>query len=228
MMLQLIDRKKIYFYISLLVILLSVHNLTFINELNNFFKIKSILLNENIEDNLNYEINSKLYKFYNSNIFSINSAEIKNELDNFNFMSTFSVIKKYPSTIKINFKKTNLIAYYINDNKKIFIGENGKKIHDVKILHNNLPIIEGEININNFFNLKNILIANGFKLNDFVKFYQNKSKRWDLVYKNNILIKLPINDLKFSIILLKDLVNSENIENVKIIDLRINNKIVLS
>ena len=58
--------------------------------------------------------------------------------------------------------------------------------------------------------------------------YQNKSKRWDLIYKKNILIKLPVNDLKFSIILLKDLINSENIENVKIIDLRIKNKIVLS
>ena len=227
-MLQSIDKKKIYFYISLLIILLSIHNLNFNSSFNKFFKINTIILSENIEDNLNNKINLKLNKFYNSNIFLINQNEVKNILDDFNFIGTYNVIKQYPDSIKIDLKKTNLIAYYISENKKIFIGENGKKIIDLETPDNNLPIIEGEININNFFNLKNMLIENGFELNDFIKFYQNKSKRWDLIYKKNILIKLPVNDLKFSIILLKDLINSENIENVKIIDLRVKNKIVLS
>ena len=38
MMLQLIDRRKIYFYLVLLLILLSTHNLNSINYINDFFK----------------------------------------------------------------------------------------------------------------------------------------------------------------------------------------------
>jgi len=227
-MLQSIDKKKIYFYFFLLLILLSIHNQNFINSLNNFFKIKKIIISKNIDGSLNNKINKELSKFYNFNIFSINTQDLKDILDNFNIISEYNVKKEYPSALKIDLKKTDIVAYYFNNNHKVFVGENGKEIKDIKIKNKNIPIIEGKINIEKLLSLNNLLKSNDLVLYDFIKFYLHKSNRWDLIYKKNITIKLPVDDLEFAIDLLKNIINSDKINNIKIIDLRIKNNIVLS
>ncbi len=227
-MLQLIDKVKIYFYILLLFTLLSIHNLNSLSSINKFFKINKIILISNLEENLNQKIISSLEDFYNFNIFSLRSNEIISILENFNIINDYKIMKEYPSVIKIDLKKTNILAYYIENNQKIYIGDNGKKIKELQILNNDLPVIEGAFDIQKFQHLKNKLINNGFKLNDFIKFYYFESNRWDLIYKNNILIKLPINDLDLSLSLLNEIIQSSNINDIKVIDLRIKNRVILS
>ena len=227
MMHRLIDRGKIYFYLVLLLILLSIHNLNLVNNINNFFKIKKIILISNIEEALNQEISNSLDKYYSRNIFSLDSGDIKTMLDKFNIISEYKIKKEYPSVIKINLIETKILAYYLENNQKIYVGENGKKIRKKQIVSNDLPIIEGEVDIKKFLKLKKALINNGFKLNDFIIFYFNKSNRWDLVYNNQIIVKLPIDEINYSISLFKDIIESSNIDEIKIIDLRIKNRIVL-
>ena len=227
-MLQLIDRGKIYFYIALLLILLSIHNLNSINFLNNFFKIKKIHLISDIEKNLSEEIVASLNNFYNFNIFSINSSEIHQILDDYNFIDEYKIRKEYPSAIKIELKQTKILAYFFEDSEKILIGENKKKIRNNEIDLDNLPFIVGKVNINEFFVLKKKLIENGFELNDFDTFYFFKSKRWDLSYKDKIIVKLPINDIDFSLTLFRGMLENSSIQGVKVIDLRIKNSIIIS
>lgn len=228
MMLRLIDRSKIYFYLALLLVLLSTHNLNSINSANEYFKVKKIVLKGNIEENLNREISTSLDKFYNYNIFSINSEEIKNILSNFNIISEYKIKKEYPSVIRIDLKKTNIVAYYYDKNQKIYIGNNGKKIKKNNLKSKDLPSIEGQVDIKKFLELKKNLINKGFKLNDFSKFYYFKSNRWDLLLKNEILVKLSADDIEFSLKLLKDIIQSSNINDIKVIDLRIRNRVILS
>ena len=228
MMLRLIDRSKIYFYLALLLVLLSTHNLNSINSANEYFKVKKIVLKGNIEENLNREISTSLDKFYNYNIFSINSEEIKNILSNFNIISEYKIKKEYPSVIRIDLKKTNIVAYYYDKNQKIYIGNNGKKIKKNNLKSKDLPSIEGQVDIKKFLELKKNLINKGFKLNDFSKFYFFKSNRWDLLLKNEILVKLSADDIEFSLKLLKDIIQSSNINDIKVIDLRIKNRVILS
>ena len=227
-MLQLIDRGKIYFYIALLLILLSIHNLNLINFLNNFFKIKKIHLISDIEKNLTEEIVASLNNFYNYNIFSINSSEIHKILDDYNFIDEYKIRKEYPSVIKIELKQTKILAYFFEDSEKILIGENKKKIRNNEIDLDNLPFIVGKVNINEFFVLKKKLIENGFELNDFDTFYFFKSKRWDLSYKDKIIVKLPIKDIDFSLTLFRGMLENSSIQGVKVIDLRIKNSIIIS
>ena len=227
-MLQLIDRGKIYFYIALLLILLSIHNLNSINFLNNFFKIKKIHLISDIEKNLSEEIVASLNNFYNFNIFSINSSEIHQILDDYNFIDEYKIRKEYPSAIKIELKQTKILAYFFEDSEKILIGENKKKIRNNEIALDNLPFIVGKVNINEFFVLKKKLIENGFELNDFDTFYFFKSKRWDLSYKDKIIVKLPIKDIDFSLTLFRGMLENSSIQGVKVIDLRIKNSIIIS
>ena len=228
MMLRLIDRSKIYFYLALLLVLLSTHNLNSINSANEYFKVKKIVLKGNIEENLNREISTSLDKFYNYSIFSINSEEVKNILNNFNIISEYKIKKEYPSVIRIDLTKTNIVAYYHDKNQKIYIGNNGKKIKKKNVIIKDLPSIEGQVDIKKFLDLKKNLINTGFKLNDFSKFYFFKSNRWDLLLKNEILVKLSAEDLEFSLKLLKDIIQSSNISDIKVIDLRIKNRVILS
>lgn len=228
MMLQFIGRSKIYIYLVLLFILLSVHNLNSIIFINNFFKIKKIIINHSIEESLNQEILSSLNKFYGFNIFSINSVEIGNVLNNFNIIGEYEIKKEYPSAIKIELKKTIILAYYFENNQKTYLGENGKKIIDKKFVTTKLPLIVGHVDVKKFLDLKKKLISNGFKLNDFDKLYFYKSNRWDLLYKNKIIIKLPIDDVDKSINLLRDIIQTKNINNINTIDLRIRNRVIIS
>ena len=228
MMLQLIDRGKIYLYLVLLLILFSIHNINSTNFINNFFKIKKIILKSSIEENINQEISASLDQFYNFNIFSINPIEIRAILDNFNIISEYKIKKEYPSIIKIELKETNILAYYFNDNQKIYLGENGKVIKNKEFVKDNLPLIVGQIDINKFLDLKKKLINNEFKLNDFAKFYFFKSNRWDIQFKNKIIVKLPIDNLDISLKLLKDIIKNSNLNDVKIIDLRIKKRVILS
>ncbi len=227
MMLQSTDKRKIYFYLFLFIILLSIHNINSIEKFDKFFKIKSINLKSDIEDKLNKEITNSLNQFYNRNIFSLSINEISNIFRKYNIISEFKVRKKYPASIDIELKKTNILAYYISDNKKIYLGENGKQIKKNNINYNP-PLIVGDIKIEKFIGLKNNLTKQGFIFENFNKFYYFKSERWDLLYKNKLLIKLPSNNLEKSLSILKDIIEKINIDKITIIDLRVGETIILS
>ena len=228
MMLQLIDKKKIYLYLILLTILISIHNVNFIEIFNKIFIVDKI----NIKSNINKITNDRIYKsldyFYDLNIFSINPDEISNILNKFNIIGEYKVKKKYPSEILIELKETNILAYFFNNNERTYLGENGKEIKNIELTDIDIPLIIGKVNTSNFLELRKKLIDKGFEFDNFKKFYSFKSNRWDLLYKNKILIKLPIDDLENSLNKLKDIIEQTNIKNIKIIDLRVKNKIILS
>ena len=227
-MLQLTGRSKIYFFFLLIIILLSVHNTNSKTFLDNYFKIKKISLTGEIDQNLTSKISKSLDEIYNYNIFSLNSFEIVKILENLNIINDYKIKKEYPSTIKIEFRETKILAYFFKNNQKIYIGENSKIIIDARVENNNLPLVIGKFDVNKFLRLKKLLIDNGFIWEDFTEFYSFNSNRWDLVYKNKITIKLPIKDLNTSLNLLKKIINNQNTKNFKVIDLRLKDRVILS
>ena len=61
-------------------------------------------------------------------IFSLSINEISNIFRKYNIISEFKVRKKYPASIDIELKKTNILAYYISDNKKVLVFDQDKNI----------------------------------------------------------------------------------------------------
>ena len=228
MMLQSIGKGRFYLYIAFLIILLSIHNINFNEKINNTFKIKKIILMGEIENDLKEEISIALNQFNNTNIFLINPKDVEIVLNDYNLISKYKIKKEFPSVLKIELKKTNILAYFFENNKKIYLGETGKKIENLYLVNNDLPLIVGNLDIENFLDLKKKLLQNGFKINDFSKFYSFKSKRWDLVHKKKITIKLPIENLDYTLTLLREIIDRSNIDKIEIIDLRINKRIILS
>ena len=66
-----------------------------------------------------------------------------------------------------------------------------------------------------------------FPLGEIKKFYLFESKRWDIVTKNNQIIKLPIKNYEISLQNFINFKNNINFGKYKIFDYRINNQIIL-
>ena len=59
-------------------------------------------------------------------------------------------------------------------------------------------------------------------------FYYFPSKRWDIKLKNNVVIKLSNTNIKKSLDLVYGFLNNSGFKNIKIIDARINDKIIIN
>ena len=113
----------------------------------------------------NQLINS-LKIFKDENIFLIKKSEILNSLSVFNFLDDISIQKVLPSKLIILTEKTIFLGITILDGKKFYIGKNGKltPIFQVK-KEQNLPLVFGNLKINEFLNLQKVLIKENIELN---------------------------------------------------------------
>ena len=217
---QLIDKKKkILIYLLLLFILSSIFN----QELKKFF-INNFLVNKLDYNNL--KLNIQLDEIIGKNILTLNKNEIISFIDNYPILHSFQINKIYPNSLKIDFIETDIIAKFYKDGELFYLGENEKffSINDKNI---DVPIIKGFFEISNVNNFLKLLKKSDLDLKSIDSLISYHSARWDIVFKNNLIIKLPINsDLKLIETAKLVLLNSE-IEK-KVIDLRIKNKMILS
>ena len=65
-------------------------------------------------------------------------------------------------------------------------------------------------------------------LSEITDLYYFNSGRWDVKFKNNLSIKLPINKLDNSINIAKKFIEKEKITGNIIIDLRVANQVIIS
>ena len=226
-MLQQINKKKIYFYIFSFLFLTTLINQNLFLKLNNNFLLKNIIVKS---DTIEIENKIRLSFDYleNINIFLINKKLIKKEIENLLYLENISVKKKYPSTIIINAKKTDLIAVTFLDQKKYYVGNNGKLILSKNISDNKkLPIIFGKFKVNNFIELNNKLEKNGLDISKIIRYYYHKNKRWDLFFRNDIVIRLPNKELINALKLFQNFKKKNAIKPNTTIDLRIENRLIL-
>ena len=144
-----------------------------------------------------------------------------------NLIERYSIIKKYPSTIELRVTETNYLASVNKEGKKFFFGSNGKLI-DAKYDKKEIPTIYGNFKNSEFLELKKILDIFEFDFENINNFFYFPSGRWDIEMKSGILIKLPRERLKESIELSLDILKSEKSDNLKILDLRQKNLIIIN
>ena len=226
MMLQSISKIKIYFYLFLFVLLSTFLNLNIITK----FEKLTLITDINISG-LNTEEKNLLIKnlkfFINKNIFSISKNEVEKKLKINTFLESYRVKKVFPSKLFINVKKTEFLGKTIIDFQEFYIGKNGRFTKSSFVEDEyNLPHVFGDFKINDFLKLQKILVNSGINLNNFDKYYYFKSNRWDIENKNNVILKLPSVNIENSLNIYKSLISSKNIETVKLIDLRIPNKVI--
>ena len=221
-MLQQIN-KKIIFYISLVIILGTFNN----KNLKNFDLPKINMVNiEGIEFNDNEYLKiMNLIKF--NNLLSIQKSQIKEILNSNNLIEEYEVFKKYPSSLEIKIEKTNFLASTNINGKNYLVGSNGKFIN-TKDYSQNLPFIFGNFETEKFLEFKNIILQTDFKYNNIKNFYYFPSGRWDIEMISGVLIKLPITGIKESLNLSINLLEDKEFSNIKILDIRQKNQIVIN
>ena len=221
-MLQQIN-KKIIFYISLVIILGTFNN----KNLKNFDLPKINMVNiEGIEFNDNEYLKiMNLIKL--NNLLSIQKSQIKEILNSNNLIEKYEVFKKYPSSIEIKIVKTNFLASTNINGKNYLVGSNGKFIN-TKDNSQNLPFIFGNFETEKFLEFKNIILQTEFNYNKIRNFYYFPSGRWDIEMISGVLIKLPITGIKESLNLSIDLLDDIEFSNIKILDIRQKNQIVVN
>ena len=221
---QLVDKKNkiIIYLISLLI--LSTTNGKFVKNKNVYFSTINQINIKGLSNTDNKKIYNELNSLYYQNILFVGKKEIQRDISKYNIIEEYNIKKIYPSTININIKPTKFIAKLSNNDQ--LVGANGKLIED---RDNNeiLPYIFGEYNSRDFLIFKNNINKSKFNFTEFKTLYFFPSNRWDILTNDDILIKLPQDNFSTALNLAHKIISNDNLENKKLIDLRVNNHLIL-
>tara|TARA_Y100001935_G_C17272146_1_gene492563 strand:- start:172 stop:843 length:672 start_codon:yes stop_codon:yes gene_type:complete len=221
---QLKKSRKVLIYFFLLILLGSINNLS-LNKIN-FNKIKNIKITglDTVDSN-NLKNNIQNLKF--ENFFLLSSKKIVQIINSNNLVENYKIFKIYPSTLDIQIKKTVLLAKINQKGVLYIVGSNGKLLNS-NLSNNELPYIFGKPDITEFLKFKKIIDNSKISYKEIKSFYYFQSKRWDIKLKNNIEIKLSNKNIIESLENAHRFLNDKSFENLKIIDARINNQIIIN
>ena len=216
--------KKILIYFFLLLLFASINNISLSNL--KFKEIQDVKVS-GLGDRQNAILLEKIKKLNLGSIFLINQSTINNQIILNSLVEKYEVFKKYPNSLYINIEKTKFLAK-INYNGEIFlVGSNGK-LSKKNFSNNKLPFIFGKLDIEEFLNFKKIIDHSKISYNEIKNLYYFSSRRWDLELKNNVIVKLPKNNKKESLQLVFEFLHNNDFRDIKIIDARIKNRIILN
>ena len=167
-------------------------------------------------------------KIYGKNILFIKRKDIQSLLSSIDFLKKIEVRKKYPDTIIIKVYETKLVAVLFKKDQKYLLDSSSNLIpFNTNDLLKNLPSVFGEGAEKNFINFFKKLEKNNFATKRIKNFYYFQIGRWDIQLLNNQKIKLPSNKTTEAIQQIIELLDREDFKKYKVIDLRINDKIIV-
>ena len=227
-MLQSISKYKLYLYLVFFVFLSSIFNFEIFRNYKDKFSLKTININ-GLSGKENEALLNELVFFKNTNIFNLDQEKILKKLYKFNYLENIYVKRIIPSSLNVNISKTQILGLTQRNGKIFYIGKNEKFINSNQLFDvKDVPILFGNFEIKQFLNLLNILNINHINLNEIEKYFYYKNKRWDLQFSDGLTIKLPSKNIEKSLKIYKKLLKDNNLVNIKIIDLRVANQIILT
>ena len=219
------------FSIILLSILLIVMLTTF-NPSNfysglQFFKIKKIeVKNIVVLDSIKIK-NLFIEEFYDSNLLILDKKKIDKILRENELIEYIEFRKIYPSKLvaKVFEKKTIAIINYKQN--KFFLTNKGEEIEFFRNPSlEKLPNIFGKQK--NFLEIYSALQELDFPISKIKSFYYFDIGRWDIMLKNEKVIKLPVKNFTESLKNFLDLSKENNFEKYSIFDYRIKDQLILN
>ena len=222
---QLIGKKnKIIIYLLFLFILSTTSGKFKENQNRYSFNINQINI-EGLSSTNKSKIHNELSNIFYKNILLVDKDEIQKIISKYNIIEEYNIKKIYPSTININIRPTKFVAK-LSNNDQLLVGSNGKIIEEKKN-DEILPYIFGEFNSKEFLIIKKSIDRSKFIFTEFKTLYFFPSSRWDILTYEDILIKLPPDNVPKSLDLAYKIINNINFKNINLIDLRVNNHLII-
>lgn len=222
---QLIDKKyKILIYLLLLFTLSTISGKFSQNK--NYFSSFIKVDVKGLSGSENLQISKKIKNLLFKNIFKIKKEELKKIIDEHNIIEEYNIKKIYPSSIQINIKSTQFVAR-ISDAHQLLVGTNGKLIKN-KIHNKELPYIFGEFKTKDFLIFKKNIERSKFNFSEFKMLYFFPLGRWDILTLDNILIKLPHDNLLQSLNLAHKMISNDYLKDQNLIDLRVTDQLIMN
>jgi cell division protein FtsQ len=218
------DKKNKIITYLLLLFILSTTTGRYAENQNNYSSTINQINIEGLSSHYSSKIYNQLSNMLYKNILLVGKDEILSVINKYNIIEEFSIKKIYPSTINIIIKPTKFVAKLSINNQ--LVGANGKLIED-KENTEKLPYIYGEFDSKNFLAFKKKITQSKLAFKDFKTLYFFPSNRWDILTNDNILIKLPKDDIRESLNLAYKIINSSDFKNKDLIDLRVNNHLII-
>ena len=216
--------KKIYLYLFIFILLTTLSNKNFINF--QFPDINQIDI-LGFDQRENNELSKDLEFLKSEDLFFLNKERIKKILNSNNLVESYSIFKKFPSTLILTINKTNYLAITKKREKLYLIGSNNKFIQtnneDLK-----LPEIFGNFEIKEFIRIKKLIDETKFGYDDIKFLYFFPPGRWDIHTNSGIVIKLPKTKVKEKLNLAHSLLIGDRFEDLTLIDMRQKNQIVVN
>ncbi len=218
--------KKSIFGLIILFVSLTTYSPKLNNDTSSTFNIKKIAIKNNSILNSD-KIIKELDFLYTTNLFFLDIKNVEKKLRNFNFIESFSLKKIYPNTLIVIIVEKKPIAILQDRKKKFYITNKGDLINfkEVKV-YSDLPTVFGKGKF--FFSLFQDLKSIKFPLEDIKSFYFFESGRWDLLMKDEKLIKLPIKDYLISLENYMELNINNKSNDYKTFDYRIKDQLILN
>ena len=215
--------RKIVIYLLIFFSVSSIGNFHLIN----FNFLKNVRFNITGLDDLNIlNMTNNLNNLKIKNIYFLNKSNVSEIIESNTLVENYSVNKKYPSNLVIKIIDTNFLAKINLNNEIYIIGSNGKLINNNN-KNDNLPFIFGKPEINEFLNFKRLIDESKFSYDQIKNLYFFPSKRWDVELNNQLILKLSKNDIKDSLNQAFEFFNNNNFKEIKLIDARIKNQIII-
>ncbi len=216
---------KIFFLVFIFLIF-STYNTKYNRKVSSIvFPVKRILIENNLATDpqkLKYDFNFLM----NKSLFFLNEDKILTTFNKYDFISYIQLKKKYPNTLKIIIFEKIPVALQIIGKKKFFITKENKKIKFTSVkIYENLPLIFGKSK--NFDIFYNDLEKNNFNIKSIKAFYYFDVGRWDIMLKNNKIIKLPENNYIDLLPEINLMLNDTNFSKYKVFDFRLKNQLIL-
>ena len=222
---QLIGKNnKIIIYLIFLIILSTTNGRFKDNLFSHSSKVNKININ-GLSEAKNKKIISELNNLFYKNILFIRKDEIKKVMSKYNIIEKYNIKKIYPSIVNITIKPTKFVARLPNEGH-FLVGANGKLIKSEKNKEI-LPYIFGKFNSKDFLIFKKEIEKSKFTFIKLKTLYFFPSNRWDILTKDNVLIKLPQDNYLESLHLAHKIISSDNFKNKKLVDLRVDSHLII-
>ena len=225
---QSISKKRIYFYLFILLILSSTFNFDLISNFKNLNLVNTInIVGLSKKEASILEKNLEFFK--KKNILFISKDEVVQRLNSNSFLDNYTIVKILPSKLLVKVNKTEFIGTTLFNGEKFYIGKNGK-LTKVSFVEKefNLPKVFGNFQVIELLNLQKILILNNINLNKIIKYSYFKSNRWDIEFDNKTIVMLPSFNFEKSLQNYKSFIKKNEIKSGQLIDLRMRDRIIIS